>query len=141
MVSAEHPAEHAISAILCRDRQVFDETRDETLTNPISSDGILTQQAHQRPAERPTKDSDHQVDASAASPDKAASTADVERAQQRLAQEAARSEASGAEGPEQAQALVDRLAQQIAADPRGAMRAAGQVNETLFEAATTRPTA
>lgn len=67
--------------------------------------------------------------------------ADVERAQQRLAQEADRTESTAADDPEQARTLVERVTQQISADPRGAMRAMRQVSDTLFEAATARPTA
>lgn len=140
MVSAVFYEKGMFLAIHNKNRQTFDEDRDDTLTNPISSDGILTRPT-QQPAERRTTETDNRPETSATSAADKSTAADVERAQQRLAQEADRTESTPADDPEQARTLVERLAQQILADPRGAMRAMSQVSDTLFEAATARPTA
>jgi hypothetical protein len=140
MVSAASIAIGVISTILSRNRQTFDNNRDDALTNPISSDGILTRPT-QQPAERRAMEADRRSEtASPPGTGERSAAADVERAQQRLAQEADRTGSTAADDPEQARSLVERLTQQISADPRGAMRATGQVSGTLFEAATARPT-
>jgi hypothetical protein len=67
-------------------------------------------------------------------------TADVDRAQQRLAQEVAPSNDSAIATPEQARNVLTELTQQLADDPGAALRAVTQVSDTLYEAATARPT-
>jgi hypothetical protein len=69
-----------------------------------------------------------------------AATTDVERAQQRLAQEAARGSDPAIASPEQAHGVMAELTQQLADDPGAALRAIAQVSDTLYEAATARPT-
>jgi hypothetical protein len=58
-----------------------------------------------------------------------------------LAQEVDQAAIALPESPVQARQLVEQIKHQIAADPKGALQATGLANETLFEAATARPTA
>ena len=113
---------------------------DNKLTNSISNDGILT-----RPPVTDHKKPSHQADNPSVDDGKTARAAqqgtDVDRAQQRLTQEIDLGGPSVPDSSGQAQALAETIAQQVTADPQGALRAMRQVSGTLFEAATARPTA
>ena len=68
-------------------------------------------------------------------------TADVGRAQQRLTQETGQVQQSGPASADEASRLASQIREQISSDPRGALRSMNLVSDTLFEAATARPTA
>jgi len=113
------------------------------LTNPLTNDGILTRQS---PADREVGPKGRQdarteqggIDKPAA---ETQLTTDVDRAQQRLAQEAARGSASTISSTEQARSVMAELRQQLSDDPAAALRAIGQVTDSFYEAAAARPTA
>jgi len=111
------------------------------LTNPISSDGNLTQRvlAERNNQSRPERTSD--TDVSQPKLAKESGSANVDRAQQRLTQETGQTQQSGPASSEEASRLASDIRDQINSDPRGALRSMNLVSDTLFEAATARPTA
>jgi hypothetical protein len=112
------------------------------LTNPLTNDGILARQSTSGRDIGAVKRPDSATEQTGTEAREASSpaTTDVERAQQRLAQEAARSSDPAIASPEQARSLMAELTQQLADDPGAALRAVAQVSDTLYEAATARPT-
>ena len=115
--------------------------RDDILTNPITNDGILTKTATNQPASASSSES--RARATTERPQTGPQdSADVERAQQRLTQETIQANSSVPADANEARKLADTVKQQLMADPAGALRAmGGNMTDTLFEAATARPTA
>lgn len=109
------------------------------MTSPISNDGLMTQLSTPRGTEAP-KDARDTAPGAEQTDDRGA-TADVERAQQRLTQESAQSNGTVPGDAEQATALAAMIKRQLTEDPAAALRAVDNATETLFEAATARPTA
>lgn len=110
------------------------------MTNSISNDGILTRQPPAAP-KKARHEGTEQADDRGTSTRTAAQGTDVGRAQQRLTQEVDRTEPSPPNSAAQAQALAQAVNKQVTANPQAALSAMGLVSETLFEAATARPTA
>lgn len=110
------------------------------MTNSISSDGILTKSPVAN-GKNPARQADARSADTGKTVPSAQANADVNRAQQRLTQEAVIGESVVPDSPVQAKALAEAVSQRLAADPQGALRANRLVSGTLFEAATARPTA
>lgn len=111
------------------------------MTNPITNDGILTKTTVNQPASTSSNESRATATAERSQTERQDS-ADVERAQQRLTQETTQANNAVPADSAEARELAARVKQQLMSDPAGALRAVGgNVTDTLFEAATARPTA
>jgi hypothetical protein len=113
---------------------------DEKLTNPLSNDGNLTQRVHAERNNQTRPERTSETDIGRPNLAKDNDTANVDRAQQRLTQEAGQAQQSGPTSSDQASRLASDIRDQIISDPRGALRSMNLVSDTLFEAATARPT-
>ena len=111
------------------------------MASPINSDNISTQQAiksrnFDAPAAQRAKS-----DAAAARAERHDDSADVGRANQRLAQEVDTRAEPALSSPEQARARIAQLQIQIAAEPRTVVQAHSRVDADLVQAAMARPAA